>query len=253
VPWPAPTHERELAPNGIPLVPRSLPVLVLAGDLDSATPPGGAEAAMAQLGSPARLIVVSSSTHAVSQGDIVGCARSLVREFVRDPRRLDRLDASCAGRFPEIRATGVFPLRLADQPLPVAAASNEATSDMQRLAALAVATAGDTVTYPARRGQNTAGLRGGTIASSKKGGPRVLMLRNVRYAEDIAVSGAVTIPKDPKGEIVAEITATADDGARVRLTARWSPLAAGAVAAVQGTVVGASADSDRLRVTMPAP
>ena len=57
-----------------------------------------------------------------------GAPDRMVREFVRDPQRLARLDASCAGRFPEIRAIGVFPVRLADQPLPVAAAGNEAST-----------------------------------------------------------------------------------------------------------------------------
>ena len=249
VPWPALEHERELAPEGFPLVPPSLPVLVLAGDLDSVTALGGAETAVAQLGPSARLVVFPNSTHVVAQGDIVGCGSAIVREFLRDPRRLDELDTSCVSLFPEIRARGAFPLELADQALPEPQAGNEASLEEQRLAALAVNTAGDALTYPAKKGRKLAGLRGGTIASNEaKKGPRVLTLTNVRYAGDVAVSGTVTIPKNPAAPVVAKLKATADDGTVVSLTASWRSLEPGAQATVEGL-----AGATPLRVTMPAP
>ena len=106
--WPAPTHVRELAPNGLPLVPPTLPVLMLTGDLDTFTALGGAELAQRQLGPSARLLVFPSNTHVVAQGDVIGCGSAIVREFVTDPSRLDVLDVDCLSpdRFPEIRATG---------------------------------------------------------------------------------------------------------------------------------------------------
>ena len=251
--WPAPTHERELAPEGFPLVPPSVPVLILAGDLDSVTALGGAEAALAQLGPSARLVVFPSNTHVVAQGDVVGCGSAIVREFIRRPDRLTRLDTSCADRFPEIRATGVFPLRLADQPLPTPMAGNEASIAEQQLAALAVSTAGDAVAYPAKRGRTTEGLRGGTIATSESSKPRVLTLTDVRYAEDVAVSGIVTVPKDPTSPVIAELVATADDGMTVRITASWRPLQPAVEATVRGVAGDASRMRTPLRVTMPAP
>jgi len=57
------------------------------------------------------------------------------------------------------------------------------------------------------------------------------------------------IPKDPHGTIVAKVTATADSGERVKLTASWAPLTPNAVATVQGT----AGKSTPLRVTLPAP
>lgn len=253
VPWPALEHERELAPEGFPLAPPSLPVLVLAGDLDTATALGGAEAAVRQLGRSARLVVVPSSTHVVAQGDIVGCGSSIVRAFLRAPERLDRLDVSCVDDFPEIRASGIFPLRLADQPLPEPAAGNAAPREAQRLAALAVATAGDAITYPARKGQRRAGLRGGTISRAAGRRSRVLTLDAVRFAEDVAVSGTITLGKAPAAPILARLVAVADDGREVQITATWRPLQPAAVATVTGWARGEGEGKRRLRVTMPAP
>jgi pimeloyl-ACP methyl ester carboxylesterase len=253
VPWPAPTHARELAPDGFPLVPPGVPVLILAGDLDSVTALSGAEIAAQQLGPSARLVVFPNSTHVVAQGDVVGCGSSILRAFLRDPARLMALDVSCKDRFPEIHAVGAFPRVLAQQVLPAATAGNAASETEQRLAALAVATAGDAVTFAPRRGKKAPGLRGGSIAgvTKKRGkkGPLTLKLAKVRYAEDAVVSGTVVIPKDPHGVIVAKLTAVADSGERVKLTATWSPLVPGAAATVQGT----AGKGTPLRVTMPAP
>ena len=265
VPWPAPTHERELAPNGFPLVPPGVPVLILAGDLDSVTALGGAEIAAQQLGPSVRLVVFPNSTHVAAQGDIVGCGSSILRAFLRDPARLMTLDVSCKDRFPEIHAVGAFPRVLADQVLPVVAAGNAASETEQRLAGLAVATAGDAVAFAPLRGKKTPGLRGGSIAGTprehgkkgkkskqrKKGkkGPLTLKLTNVRYAEDVSVNGTVVIPHDPHGAIVARLTAIADSGERVKLTATWLPLEPGAVATVQGT----AGKRTPLRITLPAP
>jgi hypothetical protein len=248
--WPALQHERDLDPHGFPLVPPSLPVLILVGDLDSVTALGGAEIAQAQLGPSARLVLFPSSTHVVAQGDPVGCGSAIVRDFIRKPDGLKQLDTSCADDFPEIRATGVFPLRLADQPLPTAPAGNQATPQEQRLAALAVATAGDVVAYPPKRGKKLAGLRGGTISASQSRKPRVLTLNKVRYAEDVAVSGTVKVPSKPAAAIVASLTAVADDGTKVKITASWRPLQPGALATVRGA---AGAAQTPLRISMPAP
>ena len=250
LPWPAPTHERDLAPDGFPLVPSNVPVLILAGDLDSVTALGGAEIAEDQLGPSARMVVFPNSTHVAAQGDIVGCGSSILRAFLRDPSRLMSLDVSCTDRFPEIHAVGAFPRVLADQVLPTATAGNAASAAEQRLAALAVATAGDAVAFAPRRGKKTPGLRGGSVAgNSKKTGPLKLKLSKVRYAEDVFVSGTVVIPKDPHGAIVATLTAVADSGERVKLTATWLPLEPGAMATVQGTAGKATP----LRLTLPAP
>jgi len=250
VPWPSPTHERALAPNGLPLVPASIPVLILAGDLDSVTAMGGAETAAAQLGPSARLVVFPSSTHVVAQGDIVGCGSAILREFLRAPERLAELDVSCAASFPEIRAVGLFPQTVSEQPLPVADAGNAASEQELRLAAVAIATAGDAIAYPPARDDRGAGLRDGTILANKSRKPRVLTLRDVRYASDAVVNGTVRLPENPAAPVVANLTAEADDGTRVKIKASWKPLEQNAIASATGT---AGQGKTPLKMSMPAP
>mgnify|MGYP007112123465 FL=1 len=171
---------------------------MLAGDLDSVTALGGAEVAAEQFGPSARLVAFPNSTHVAAQGDIVGCGSSILRAFLRDPARLMALDVSCKDRFPEIHAVGAFPRVVADQVLPTVTAGNAASEAEQRLAALAVATAGDAVAFAPGQGKRTPGLRGGSIAGNpkktgkakKKGkkGPLKLKLAKVRYAGDASVS-----------------------------------------------------------------
>lgn len=250
VPWPALQHTRELAPNGLPLVPSTLPVLILAGDLDSTTALGGAEMAKEQLGPSARLVVFPSSTHVVAQGDVVGCGSAILRAFIRNPQDLQTMDISCSQQFPEVRAVGVFPETLAEQVLPTATQGNQASLEEQRLAALAVATAGDAMAYAPSKGKKQSGLRGGVISTAKSKSPRVITLHDVRYASDVSVNGTIKIPKKLTGAIVANLTATADNGSKVTLTATWQPLAQGALATVEGT---AGAAKTPLRISMPAP
>ena len=92
-------------------------------------------------------------------------------------------------------------------------------------------------------------MRGGTVTSSDTSKPSVLSLSDVRYAEDVAVSGTVTIPHDPAEPIVADLTATADGDATVTITATWFPLQSAAMA----TIDGVSGTGMPLHVTMPAP
>jgi hypothetical protein len=118
------------------------------------------------------------------------------------------------------------------------------------------------VAYPPKRGKKLAGLRGGTITASKtppsaEGGsggrrrkPRILTLKNVRYAEDVAVSGTVKVPRNAAQPISVDLVAVADDGTRVKITAIWRPLQPGSLATVRGT---AGNGQTPLRVNMPAP
>ncbi|MFT4040981.1 MAG: alpha/beta hydrolase, partial [Thermomicrobiales bacterium] len=267
LPWPAPTHTRVLDPYGLPLVPADVPVLILAGDLDSVTAMGGAEVAQTQLGPSARLVVLPNSTHVAAQGDIVGCGSSMVRAFILNPQNLMSLDTSCTASFPEIRAVGVFPQTLDQMPLPTATEGNAASESQLRLAAVAVATVGDAVAHAPARGKKGLGLRGGTVSATgkkpKKGqkakpakarrrersGPLILQLKGARYASDVAVSGRVTVPKDPHAAISAKVTATVDSGERVTLTISWLPLEPHALATAQGS----AGRSTALRITAPAP
>ncbi|HKO83546.1 MAG TPA: alpha/beta hydrolase, partial [Actinomycetota bacterium] len=92
-----------------PLVPPTVPVLVLSGGLDTLTSWTDGAIVAGQLGPSARWVKVENTVHVTALGDVYGCASGLVREFVRHPERLQTMDTSCASRIPEVRVVGEFP------------------------------------------------------------------------------------------------------------------------------------------------
>lgn len=67
--WPAPVHREPIVTREPPLVPRTLPVLILSGDLDVTTSPGDARRAAAQLGPSVRFVSLPNAIHAPALGD----------------------------------------------------------------------------------------------------------------------------------------------------------------------------------------
>ncbi len=95
--WPSPTIAAPPVVGTPPLLPASLPVLVLGGELDTWTPPADHNKILGYLGGDARFIEVANATHVVGEGD-TPCGSQLVREFVRAPSKIQSLNASCVER-----------------------------------------------------------------------------------------------------------------------------------------------------------
>src|SRR3954468_18696843 len=119
--WPRPVqHAAPVPPDAQPL-PASIPVLVLAGDLDSRTPPSDAEKLAPTLGASVRFVALRNTTHVAGEGNGLrfpptACARKIIRSFVGTPRRLADLDTSCADAIPPIHTPGSYPATLDEAP-----------------------------------------------------------------------------------------------------------------------------------------
>jgi pimeloyl-ACP methyl ester carboxylesterase len=231
-------------------LPRSIPVLVLAGQLDTWTPPAGAVSVLAQIGGHGRFIELVNATHVVGEGDTV-CGSTLVREFVADPQAIGSLDAWCAAAVPDLHAVGAYPDSLSAQAPLRPVAPGTATHAQRELAAAAVGTAGDAIARFEAIGFTTDhGLRGGRVRAARGG--RRLVLTGDQLVAGIAVSGTVDLAPalDPvDGQTVrATLTARTSTMAPVRLVASWSTAGADARAVVSG-----SAGDRRVSGTMPAP
>lgn len=247
--WPAPKVAEGPIVRSLPLLPASIPVLVLAGELDTITPPAGAGVVLSQIGGRSRLITFANATHVVGAGNTY-CASVLVQEFVAEPAGIGGLDASCAYAVPAIHAVGAYVSRLAAvvplRPLPGSTTNPAAL----RLAAAALSTAADAISrYDSIVGSADHGLRGGTVRASDDG--RLLTLKADQLIPGVAISGEVRLsnaanPLD--GQIaVATLTATARNLPAGSFTARWAT-GGGASATVSGPV-GAL----QVQGTAPAP
>ncbi len=248
--WPAPVHHDPPIVMRPPLVPTSVPVLVLGGTLDSLTPllDGGTVVAR-QMGASARLVRVVNTVHVTAEVDPWDCASRLVRDFVADPRRLFSLDTACAGRIPEVRSVGLFPRRVADEPPAQPLPGNRAGVAGLREATAAVESAGDAIyradylTVP-----HGTGLRGGTFTiTAVPGGSAVLRLSGVMWVDNLTVDGLVRW--DPlTGGVAATLSIAGQGGDTGRFSVTWNARETHALATVSGTF-----DGRPIVAVLPAP
>jgi pimeloyl-ACP methyl ester carboxylesterase len=230
--WPSPTEAEPPTTGTTPLVPASLPVLILGGELDTWTPPTDVGRVVAELGGHSRFIELANSTHVVGEGD-TACGSELVQEFVAAPDDLDSMDASCAPSVPPIDTVGSYPESVgAETPL-APDPGNAASTGKLRLAAAAVATAGDAL---ARRQAvdvtHDNGLHGGSVHARGS----VLVLSGDQLVPGVAVSGRLVAST---AVVEASLTVTGPDSTTAVLTVRWPLGLADPVASVRGTVGGA--------------
>src|SRR6185312_12157120 len=72
--WPAAARPDPPITTSAPYAPRSLPVLVLSGDLDSLTTPAEGRWTAREMGRSARWILIRNDTHVNAMVDTFGCA-----------------------------------------------------------------------------------------------------------------------------------------------------------------------------------
>jgi pimeloyl-ACP methyl ester carboxylesterase len=246
--WPSPVRHGPPMATSPPLVPPTLPVLVLSGGLDTLTTWTDGAVVAAQMGPSARWVKVENTVHVTALGDPHGCASGLVRRFVGQPGQLHSMDASCAAAIPEVRVVGGFPRRLAGATPAVPRPGNRAGPAGLRLAAVGAAAVGDAIAQwwylPGSRGH---GLRGGTFTVE---GDEVvqLTLRRARFVADAVVDGQATWDTTT-GTVTAQVVVTGPGRAAATLRMRWDDLARHP----RAIVTGQTGSGDRLVATLPAP
>jgi pimeloyl-ACP methyl ester carboxylesterase len=230
--WPVPHEFTPPVAATPPLLPKTMPVLILGGEFDTWTPPVGVPAVERQIGGHSRFIVMANSTHVVAEADLYGCAASIVREFVNDPAALDSLDTACAAQVPTIRSVGVYPDSLGQVP-PLTASPATPGRDVLALAAAGVLTAGDAEARNQAIGlRHDLGLHGGTVIASRN----VLTLQDDVLVPGVTVSGDVTLV----GTAVTAQIQCAGDGHTTTLLVTWQLYGGSATASVQGEADGVS-------------
>jgi pimeloyl-ACP methyl ester carboxylesterase len=248
VSWPSPVRDDPPITRSPPLVPPALPVLVLSGGLDTLTPWTDGAVVAGQMGPSARWVKVENTIHVTALADPYGCASGLVRQFVRQPERLQTMDVSCASRIPEVRVVGDFPWRLSGATPATPGKGNRATAAGLKLAAVAAAAVGDAIAQwwylPGSRGH---GLRGGWFGTEGDQSVR-LDLHKVRFVADTTVEGRAAW-NTGTGRVTARVAVKGPGGATATLRMRWSDLARHP----RATVTGHTGSGARLAATLPAP
>jgi pimeloyl-ACP methyl ester carboxylesterase len=187
--WPAPTVPDPAFPAG----PRPhIPVLVLDGEYDQATPVADARRTAAHW-PDSTYVEVRNTAHISALADFQGCASGIVRRYLRT---LSAGDAGCARHAPAVEVTR-FPRTLAAAPAARRMTGDRSGPDARRAVWVAAATVGDAYTrwYNLMYGSVGHGLRGGrytTAGPYYSMGPVHIRFAADRYVADLAVSGPST-------------------------------------------------------------
>jgi hypothetical protein len=220
------------------------PTLVLSGELDSTTPAADAAAA-AGLFPNARQVLFANSFHVVALGDRDDCASAMVRHFVKD---LATGPTDCAARIPPVRLVPLFPAQAVDVAPASPITGNEAPQPHLSLAAAAVLTAADAVVRVAHiEGSSGVGLRRGTFELHTVPAGTQILLHDLSWAADLAVSGSV-IEDDATGAISGTLHLSGRGFSVGQLQVAWNGRGTPSLATLEGEI-----DGKRVDATMPAP
>lgn len=234
VEWPA----RTAAWPAATLVPDApypdLPVLVVSGDLDSMTPVADGAAAAARFPA-AHHVVIANGLHVNAlrkRGS--ECGALLVRRFLAE---LSTEDDSCASEVPPLTLVPAFARHAAQLPPAQALAGNEVPAAQLSLVTAALLTAEDAITRAAAVEGRGVGLRGGAFGVSAAGRGYQLTLQQLRWCEDLAVSGEIDWPGH-SGTVHARLQLRGAQGVQGQLEAEWPEGSAHARAQVHGSLGG---------------
>jgi hypothetical protein len=236
--WPAPPA----GAASLPLVSGSgpypnVPVLVISGELDNMTSVADGTAAAARFPKAHHVIIsnsfhVNALPHARSE-----CGAILARRFIEN---LETGDESCATKVPAIRLLARFALHVAELEPARASVGNSAAEYELRMVTAALLTSEDVIERADANGAGGGiGLRGGSFvaeAASASTGYRI-QLRNVRWTEDLAISGHIDWP-GRSGTAKANLELLDTHGGGGKLELQWSEGVSGGLATARGELDG---------------
>lgn len=225
--WPAPTIADPAFPPHA--VYPHIPILILDGEYDQATPvPDARRAASAWPDST--FVVVHNTGHISALDDFGGCASGIVRRFLAT---LSAGDTSCAGHTPPVVVAPSFPRLLAGAP---------GTSTAQRAGWVAGQVVGDGFSrwWNLMSTTHGVGLRGGGFTvtgpyTSLK--PLTLSFHGDRFVSDLAVSGTAVFNRTTD-TVHATLHLTGAPAATGQLTLDFATDTPGATATATGRLGG---------------
>jgi pimeloyl-ACP methyl ester carboxylesterase len=214
-----------------------IPALIISGELDNITTPadGAAVAAEFKHGTQA-LIANSFHVNALPRARSA-CGAEIVRRFIET---LQPGDTACAAAVAPLPLVPYFAVHASQVEPAAAVAGNAANAAQLRCASAAVMTAGDVLAR--LRGNSTGqgvGLRGGSFRVVNDASISHITLTQVRWTQDLAVSGGIDKPMGRTGGVRASLHLAGAEGLAGDLDVAWPEGIAGSSASIRGTLDGA--------------
>jgi hypothetical protein len=213
-----------------------IPALIISGELDNITTVADGAAVTGTFKHGTQIRVANSfHVNALPRARST-CGAKIVRRFIET---LSAGDTACAADVPPLRLVPRFATRALQLEPATALAGNHADTLQLRWANAAVMAAGDVL---ARLSGNTTGqgvgLRGGSFRVVNHGPMVRVTLTQVRWTEDLAVSGIIDKPAAQSGTVRARLHLAAANELTGDLTVEWFEGIAASDAAILGTMRG---------------
>ena len=162
------------------------------------------------------------------------CGALLVRRFIEN---LDVGDDSCAGAVPPVHMVARFARHVGELEPARGLAGNTDGEDALRVVSAALMTSEDVIVRVNANGAGKrVGLRGGSFDTQTVGAGYRAQLRDIRWTEDVSVSGTVEWPaRGGDGAVKADLKLEGPAGVRGSLTLQWVE---GAAATARGELGG---------------
>ena len=245
--WPRPAVADPPFPPGIRFP--HIPVLVLDGLLDQATPLGDASK-VARAWPDATFVRVANSNHITAQVDFLHCVSVIARQFLSTR---SAGNTSCAHHVPAQYVVPAFPTSVRTAPQAGSAGTSDHSTVLDRQAAwVGTETIGDALErwFNLLGGGPGYGLYGGLFRVSGayySYGPLVLRFESARFVPNLNVSGTAQWNR-ASSLLTAKLSLTGPHGLKGNLRIEWPTSAAGAMASERGTIGGHT-----VALEMPAP
>jgi pimeloyl-ACP methyl ester carboxylesterase len=207
------------------------PALIISGELDNLTTVADGAAVARRFPHGQQLIIansfhVNALPHARS-----GCAAGIVRRFIA---ALRPGDTRCTQAVAEVHLVPQFARHIGEVPAARPTAGNAANAAQLRAATAALLAAADVIAHAdANTSGEAAGLRGGTYQIKAHADRYVLTLHDVRWCEDLAVSGTIS-GSGRSGSVVGELALAGADAFSGPLSVSWQEGVAQARAHIRG-------------------
>jgi pimeloyl-ACP methyl ester carboxylesterase len=211
-----------------------VPTLVISGDLDNMTTVAEGAAAARAFKHGRQLVIMNGFHVNALPRARSACGAEIARHFIATHLPGDM---SCATSGAAVRLVSRFAVRTDELEPAAALPGNSASRTQLQFVAAAILTVGDIVT---RLASNTTGrgpgLRGGSFSITRHDGIETVALEEVRWTEDLAVSGSFERTSRPEGTVRAHLHLAGPNGLAGDLEIRWDNGPADARAAVKGTI-----------------
>jgi pimeloyl-ACP methyl ester carboxylesterase len=234
--WPTPAPGAPTPPL-VPAPPHyaDVPVLVISGELDNMTSIADGEAAASHY-PHAHHVVIANSFHVNALPRARSeCGAQLVRDFIA---HLIIANEECAARVPPVPLLARFARTSPELDPAQALPGNQADDRMLRETTAALQTGADALVRAQENGPGKyLGLRGGLFSVEARGTGYRLTLREVRWSEDVTVSGQID-SRGMRQTVRAALSLQDATGRHGTLSLRWQADDAQAIARISGRIDG---------------